>query len=97
MCIMSMVHDHFKPMIPSPQPWTPSPLVTPPSPVPWVPMIDEATLRKILADFAEAQKAATVVDKLTGQPDCLDPEKATLIERVRELERRLAEIEKRVG
>jgi hypothetical protein len=51
------------------------------------PEIEE--LRKLIAEFREAVAAAKKVDELTNQPDCFDPKKATLEERVSELERRL--------
>lgn len=46
--------------------------------------------KKLIEDFTKAKEAAEIVDKLTGQPDCVDPEKAKLEERVKQLE---AEIE----
>jgi hypothetical protein len=45
---------------------------------------------KLLEDFRRAQEAAQTVDTLTGQPDCVDPEKAKLEARVAELEAELA-------
>lgn len=49
-------------------------------------------LRKLIADFREAMAAAKRVDELTAQPDCVDPKKATLVDRVADLERRLDSI-----
>lgn len=40
-------------------------------------------------------EGAKTVDKLTGQPDCEDPEKAKLVARVEELEKKLAKQMKR--
>jgi hypothetical protein len=97
MCVISMVMDHYEPRIPKIDPlpgW-----VVPMSPVPTLPpgvgSIEE--LRKLLADFHEAVAAAKRVDELTNQPDCVDPKKATLMERVADLERRLSRIEEAVG
>jgi hypothetical protein len=95
MCVMSMVHDHFGPLIPDVTPWG----TTPPSITP----IDLsglangiataqaiAELRQLIADFRAAVEAAAKVDLLTKQPDCVDPEKAKLEERVARLEKALA-------
>lgn len=49
--------------------------------------IDE--LKALIAEFKEALAAAKLVDKVTGQPDCEDPEKAKLVDRVEELEKRV--------
>lgn len=54
--------------------------------------VDLSELRKLIDEFKEAMKAAKTVDRLTGQPDCVDPEKAKLQERVAELEKKLADI-----
>ncbi len=83
MCTLSMVHDHYDQRIPSwPNmipPWTPS--------LAQQSVIDLAELRKLIDDFRAAVEAAKTVDRLTGQPDCLDPEKAKLQERVDRLEK----------
>jgi chromosome condensin MukBEF MukE localization factor len=55
---------------------------------------DITEFRQLMKDFRVAVKAAKVVDKLTGQPDCEDLEKKKLEDKVAELERRLAAIEK---
>src|SRR5690242_16295965 len=41
-----------------------------------------AELRALIREFREAVAAAKTVDVLTKQPDCEDPEKAKLLERV---------------
>ena len=41
-----------------------------------------AELRSLIDRFERAVAAAKVVDELTGQPDCLDPAKAKLEDRV---------------
>jgi len=53
-----------------------------------------ARLRKLIDEFREAVEAAKKIDVLTKQPDCEDPEKAKLLDRVAELERRLDQLEK---
>jgi hypothetical protein len=92
MCVISMVMDNFedrfnrKPygMLPSTQPV----VISPP---------ELAELRELIAQFKEAVQAAKTVDRLTGQPDCVDPKKAKLEERVAELERRLDAMAKCAG
>jgi hypothetical protein len=56
-----------------------------------------ADLRKLIANYREAMKAAETVDRLTGQPDCEDPEKAKLKERVAELEAYALRLEGQLG
>lgn len=92
MCVVSMVHDHFDPLIPSlgdlTKPWNVEP--SGPTPFVWPPTPQEAIdYRKLAEAFREAVDAAKTVDLLTKQPDCVDPEKAKLEARVAELERRL--------
>jgi hypothetical protein len=82
MCNVSMIMDTYKPYIPDPyvQPWRPViPNAPPAAPVP-AKQVQE--LRELIESFKQAVKAAQTFDRLTGQPDCVDPEKA-------ELERRL--------
>lgn len=83
MCVVSMVHDHFRDRF---APWIPS---QPYEFVPFTPVIPATDWNKIFeeaAKFQEAIRAAQVVDRLTKQPDCIDPEKAKLEQRVAELE-----------
>lgn len=88
MCVMSMVHDHFDKIIPWVEPFSLSgPIVPYVAPSATTEPFD---LGKALRDYAEATKAAKVVDEATKQPDCEDPEKAKLAERVKELEAMLA-------
>ena len=56
-----------------------------------------ARLTKVVNDFIAAKIAAETVDRLTAQPDCVDPEKARLIERVADLEKRLAAVRDAIG
>lgn len=91
MCVISMVMDHYQPLIPE---FTPLPYIQQPGniqpPFAWPPSVDLVALRRLIDEFNAAVAAAKTVDKLTGQPDCEDPEKIKLVERVAELEIRLA-------
>jgi hypothetical protein len=49
-------------------------------------------IKEVLDDYRRAVDAAKIIDKLTGQPDCIDPEKARLEKRVLKLEAELAEL-----
>lgn len=101
MCVYSMVMDHYKPIF---EPWVPNggtpvqPYTPPSNPHQTLDLSgimvgpQVAELRKLIAEFKEALEAAKKVDALTAQPDCEDPEKAKLVERVAELERRLDEL-----
>ncbi len=99
MCVVSMVHDFYDDRfdkyfpIPVGFPTTETIPVNHPnqftvSP----PSVDLAELRQLIKEFKEAMAAAKVVDKLTGQPDCVDPEKAKLIERIENLEKELRKL-----
>jgi hypothetical protein len=89
-----MVHDHYGKTFPD---WVPNaiPNINPPLPI--VSPQEAAELRALIKGFREAVQAAKTVDRLTGQPDCLDPEKAKLETRVAELERRLDAMAKAAG
>lgn len=82
MCVVSMVYDHFENKIP----WV-KPVNQPSMPLD---MSGLGTftydLQETLDSFKRASEAAKIVDEKTGQPDCVDPEKAKLEARVRELE-----------
>jgi hypothetical protein len=82
MCIVSMVYDHYQPLIPQISPWQTDPWkpYTPPDP---------AATQRLIEEFRKALAAAATVDKLTGQPDCEDPEKVKLLDRIAELEKQL--------
>lgn len=83
MCVMSMVYDHYRPIIPNVAwPQQPGVVVSDWDPLAWV---------KILKDFEEAKKAAAIVDDLTGQKDCVDAEKKKLDERAAALAKMLDE------
>ena len=57
-------------------------------------VISPAQLRALLDAFWASVRAAKAADAAAGQPDCVDESKVKLEARVRELERRLDEIEK---
>ncbi len=90
MCTVSMVYDHYRDQFP----------VYPPTIAPdaggtggWIkdliskPTVDLALLRTLINEFKEAVEAAKKLDALMRQPDCTDPEKAKLQERVNKLEK----------
>jgi len=110
MCVMSMVHDDFSKRIPTD--WSPTfplypgagttittgALMLPATSAQVESLRQEvAALKQLVLDFHEAVKAAAIVDRLTRQPDCVDPEKARLEERVRELEGRLDAVRAALG
>lgn len=82
MCVVSMVYDHYSPLFPQ------SPNVNPGT-IKFYPTesSEVAELRQLIKEFREALEAAKKVDLLTGQPDCEDPKKKTLEERVAALEK----------
>lgn len=82
MCVYSMVMDDFKDRF---APWVQINLPE------WLPPLpsDAVAVRKLVEDFNKAREAAKVVDELTNQKDCEDPEKIKLVERVAELEKLL--------
>jgi hypothetical protein len=106
-----MVHDHFEPLVPL-QPWQPLPQLPNVWPqggtftLPAVPVSREeldalraevARLTMVVNDFIAAKNAAETVDRLTAQPDCVDPDKSRLIKRVADLEKRLAAVRDAIG
>lgn len=99
MCIVSAVYDHFNPLIPEPDKIWPTPIWPEPT-APAIPLVispqlpDMKELRELVNKFHEAVEAAKKLDIIMKQPDCVDPDKQKLEDRVAELERRLSEIEK---
>jgi hypothetical protein len=93
------VYNQWQPNIPYPNQWQPiQPYNLIPNPIihsPWP--VDPEEMRKFLEAFHAMVEAAKVFDELTGQPDCEDPEKAALEERVAELERKLERWENEGG
>ena len=98
MCVVSMVYDHFKHEFDGLNGLKTETIVSAPAinltPSFVVISQEEITsIRSLIQEFREAVAAAKVVDKLTNQPDCEDPEKKKLEDRVAELESRLAALE----
>lgn len=101
MCVVSMVHDHYEPLIPKIVPWVqPQPTIMPgfPDYVPYTITVPDnkeveqkmKDLQEVIDSFKKAKEAAETVDKLTKQPDCVDPKKAQLEARIKELEEQIA-------
>lgn len=89
MCVYSMVVDQFQPVIPwiEPEPSKTIGTFTWPK---QEPTLDLNELKKLLDEFKRLVENAKEIDAKTGQPDCVDPEKAKLIDRVIELEKLIA-------
>jgi len=90
MCVVSGVYDHFYPRIPDPLPQVQPQINWQINQQP----IDLVELRTLIEEFKEALKAAKTVDRLTGQPDCADPEKAKLEKRVALLEKQIEQMKR---
>lgn len=89
MCTFSMIVDQLGPVIPDIQ-------VNPA----WIPGWTHEQIEEWRKFFEEAKAklaAAKVEDAAAGTPDCTDPAKAPILERLAEMERRLTAIEKAVG
>jgi hypothetical protein len=82
MCAVSMVFDQYRPRFNEHL----RSYIWPPAQAPGP---EVAELRALIAEFREAVAAARAKDKAEGAPDCEDPQKAKLEQRVAELERRL--------
>lgn len=76
MCVMSMIYDHYRPMIPQQPYWEQD---------------GTLGLLKTIQDFEKAKKAAETVDELTGQKDCVDPKKQELDATVATLKKAIEE------
>lgn len=87
-----MVYDHFQDRFPKTITNPATSITFAPQPAP---AVDIEELRQLIKDFREAVEAAKKVDALTNQPDCVDPEKAKLEERVAALEKQIAQLTKR--
>jgi hypothetical protein len=105
MCVMSVVMDKFNPQFPSPNQWPAFPQ-QPIQPQPWpgtapdapqiIPTVDPVEIKRmddLIRTFREAVEAAEIIDRVTEQPDCVDPEKEKLLERVDALEARIRELQ----
>lgn len=108
MCVTSAVMDQWNPYIPQPNKIWPQPQTVPYTqpynippnqqitiwPQPQVAGgVDNGTVKELIDSLRQALEAAEKLDELTNQPDCVDPEKAKLMERVAILEARLDEID----
>jgi hypothetical protein len=106
MCVVSNVSDFYGPKFPQPtgpnfapdiqgigplgplNPFTITTVASDPALVREV-----ARLGKLIEDFRKAMVAAELLDELMDQPNCVDPEKAKLVDRVNELEAKLRQIQ----
>lgn len=91
MCVVSMVHDEYEPRIPTIRPYVPwvptgEPFVVPMAPQADIPSASLRELNALIHEFKRLLENAKEIDEKTGQPDCVDPEKAKLQERVAQLE-----------
>jgi hypothetical protein len=92
MCVMSMVHDHYEPKIPEmeefvvPNIWTTTKHKITLNPA----TVDLVEFTALIAEFRKLIEAAKLIDEKTGQPDCVDPLKAKLEDRINELEKLIA-------
>lgn len=104
MCVVSAVYDYYHPIFDDYGKVTPNntginiptmPIGITPATSSFIIISQEevAAIRSLIKEFREAVVAAKVVDKLTNQPDCEDPEKKKLEDRVAELEARLSMLE----
>lgn len=98
MCTVSWVGEQFEPVLPDFEPYQPyqpsrtSPVITTPqiTVTGLKPDLDLEELKRLIDRFRELVKVAEKIDAHLGQPDCVDPEKAKLMERVKQLEALLA-------
>lgn len=99
MCVVSLVMDHYtgpfdKWTLPNQDvPLQPYTIVQTSSSIDLTPHLEE--IKQLIKDFRVAVEAAAKVDRLTSQPDCVDPEKVKLEARVTELEARIKDIEQK--
>lgn len=106
MCVVSMVYDDFNKrfpnIIPDPEPYIPvsgSITIATADQYEYVSKKEIEDLRKVIREatkfienFKQAVQAAKIVDRLTNQPDCEDPEKKKLEEKVAKLEQEIKSI-----
>ena len=93
MCVYSLVYDHFtpkfEPYVRPNQPAAPDFIFSPDL----TPHLEE--IKQLIKDFRAASEAALKVDRLTDQPDCVDPAKAKLEAKIAELEAEIARLTKK--
>lgn len=102
MCMMSVVHDHFNKEFDSFPGWPPIGPDQPTTPFDFnkflildkvsISKAELEALQKLIKDFRSAVEAAAKLDVLMKTPDCVDPEKAKLQERVLFLEKMVDEL-----
>lgn len=98
MCVVSFVHDYYEDKIPKIEPYTPyvppttgDGIVWPPKLTFSPPALDLRELNALIHEFKRLLENAREIDDKTGQPDCVDPEKAKLQDRIAELEKLIAQ------
>ena len=99
MCVVSMIHDHFEPVVPWVEPYPIDTTGWPPHPPTAKPFAFSKSsevaaaldLAALLKEFRDLIEAAKLIDIKTKQPDCVDPEKVKLQDRVAELEKLIAQ------
>lgn len=101
MCVYSAIFDHygprFDPWIKPTVPSVPFEPINPQPPIDLSPFnikseIEE--LKKLIKEFKEAAEHAKKLDALMQKPDCEDPDKAKLLDRIAELEKAIAALKK---
>lgn len=97
MCIVSQVFDKYDPLFPNPDEWkkwqvTPGMGSTSTLTIITDQNIAErmAQMDALIKEFKDLLEAAKKLDKALNQPDCEDPDKAKLVERVEVLEKIVA-------
>lgn len=88
MCMVSAIYDHHLPLIPEVERHPFDQPFYVPTTQPPATSLDE--FRKLIEQFKADLKDAKEADAKAGTPDCSDPEKAKLEQRVAELEKLLA-------
>jgi hypothetical protein len=79
-----MMYEYYKPQFER--------FYNPPQPLFYPPPQTTEEIERLIREFREAIDSAKRLDVLTKQPDCEDPEKAKLEERVAELERQIKDL-----
>lgn len=100
MCVYSVVLDHYKPFFQEPffqdivAPAVQQPQITTVNNFQIISKEEIEYIKKLITEFKEALEAAKLIDRLIKQPDCEDPEKKKLEDRVALLEQRIAQLSK---
>jgi SMC interacting uncharacterized protein involved in chromosome segregation len=97
MCVVSMVHDHYRQEFERLPLWTTFITGVNQDHVIALKDAEITALKKQVEDYRVALEAAKTVDALTKQPDCADPEKAKLQRQVEILNARLDELRRSCG